>query len=61
MDIMNIGSMASSISAQSVNNDVEVLMMKKSLDTFEDTGAGITKMMEQSVNPHIGQNIDYSV
>lgn len=58
---MNISALSIPMSSQAVTNDVEVLMMKKSLDTLETAGAGIQKMMEASVTPHIGQNIDYSV
>lgn len=58
---MNISSLSIPMSSQTVSNDIEVLMMKKSLDTLETAGAGIQKMMEASVTPHIGQNIDYSV
>jgi hypothetical protein len=58
---MDIASISNSVSAQNVNNDVQVAMLSKSLDTMEDLGDGITKMMEASVTPYLGQNIDYSV
>ncbi len=37
---------------------IDFSILKKSLDTVETTGAMITQMMEQSVNPNIGSNID---
>ena len=49
MDIMGIGSMSMGISASKVSNDVEVLMLKKSLDTYATMGDNMTKMMEASV------------
>lgn len=58
---MNISSLSIPMSSQTVTNDIEVLMMKKSLDTLETAGAGIQKMMEASVTPYIGQNIDYRI
>ncbi|MGN0327895.1 MAG: YjfB family protein [Lachnospira sp.] len=61
MDIMGIGSMSMGISASKVSNDVEVLMLKKSLDTYATMGDNMTKMMEASVTPNLGQNIDVSL
>lgn len=58
---MNISSLSIPISSQTVTNDVEVAMLKKSLDTLETTGVNMQKMMEASVLPHLGQNIDYMV
>ena len=37
---------------------IDMAMLKKSLDAVETNGAMITQMMEQSVNPNIGANID---
>ena len=42
-------------------NDVQVAVLKKSLDTLESNGDGLTKMMEASVTPNLGQNIDIRV
>mgnify|MGYP000012757542 len=39
-------------------NAIDMAMLKKSLDAVETNGAMITQMMEQSVNPNIGANID---
>lgn len=58
---MNISALSIPLQTQTVVNDVEVAMLKKSLDTLENTGANIQKMMEASVMPHLGQNIDYTV
>ena len=58
---MTIGGVSTNISTTNVKNDVDLLMLKKSLDTLETSGDSLTKMMEASVNPHIGGNIDLSV
>ena len=36
-------------------------MLEKTLDTMEDSGASMIKMMEQSVNPMVGANFDMRV
>lgn len=42
-------------------NAIDVSMLKKSLETIEINGSMLTKMMETSVAPHIGSNIDIRV
>ena len=49
------------MSTQNILSDVSVAVLKNSLDTMEDLGNGMTKMMESSVTPYLGQNIDYLV
>ena len=58
---MIIGGLYTSISTSDINNDVQVAMLRKSLDTIETSGAELTKMMEASVTPELGQNIDISI
>ena len=58
---MDIAAFSMAISLQNVNNDAGVLMLSKSLDTLEETGDNMVKMMEQSVTPNLGQNIDIYV
>ncbi|MBQ2473506.1 MULTISPECIES: YjfB family protein [Lachnospira] len=58
---MVIGGISTNISTTNVQSDVSVLMLRKQLDTVEQGGVDLTKMMEQSVNPEVGSNIDYSV
>ena len=57
----DIAALSMAISLQNVNNDAGVLMLSKSLDTLEETGDNMVKMMEQSVTPNLGQNIDVYV
>ncbi len=58
---MDVGSLSTAMSATEVMNEVAFAIMDKSLDTVETLGDGMIKMMEASVNPNLGQNIDYSV
>ncbi len=36
-------------------------VLAKSLDTFEQSGESVVKMLEQSVNPAVGKNFDMKV
>lgn len=58
---MNIASLSTALSMTQVNNDIGVLMLGKQLDTVEVMGDSMIKMMEQSVTPHLGANIDISI
>lgn len=58
---MDIASLSTAMSTQNILNDVSVAMLSKSLDTVEDMGDGMVKIMKSSVTPYLGQNIDYYV
>ena len=58
---MDIAALSTAMSTQNILNDVSVAMLSKSLDTVEDMGDGMVKIMESSVTPYLGQNIDYYV
>ena len=58
---MDIAQLSMDMSTQNIFSDVSVAVLKNSLDTMEDLGNGMTKMMESSVTPYLGQNIDYLV
>ena len=49
------------ITAANIINDVSVRMLAKSLDSMEELGDGMKKMLEMSVTPYIGSNIDISL
>ncbi len=55
---MDIASLSTAMSTQNILNDVSVAMLSKSLDTVEDMGDGMVKIMESSVTPYLRQNID---
>lgn len=60
MNIAAIGNsdISLSVSGTSNMNAIDTALLKKSLDAVETNGAMLTQMMEQSVNPNIGANID---
>lgn len=58
---MDITSLSAAMSTSNVNTDIGVAVLGKNLDTLKQAGDGMLKMMESSVTPNLGQNIDYSV
>lgn len=58
---MDITSLPTALSMSNVNNDIGVLLLSKQLDNVEVMGDSMIKMMEQSVTPHLGANIDISI
>jgi hypothetical protein len=64
MDIANVSSALSAVSASdptSIAGAVSLKMLDNSLDSNEALSEGLTKMMEHSVYPNLGGNIDVSV
>ena len=58
---MDIAGLSTNLSTINVVNDVQVAVIIQSLDTLETSGDSLTKMMEASVNPELGQNIDIRI
>lgn len=58
---MDIAAISTAVSLQNVDSTIGTLMLSKSLDCIEESGDSMVKMMEQSVTPHLGQNIDLRV
>lgn len=58
---MDIAGLSTNLSTINVVNDVQVAVLRQSLDTLETSGGSLTKMMEASVNPELGQNIDIRI
>lgn len=58
MNITSLNSMNISLSDTQTMNVIDTSILKKSLDMMETNGDMLTSMMEQSVNPNIGANID---
>ena len=58
---MDIPALSIAMSQIEVQNQYNVAMLSKTLDTMEQSGAMMIRLMEQSVNPHLGQTIDISV
>lgn len=58
---MDIAGLSTALSTTQVASDVSVAVLRKSLDTLDTTGENMIKMMESSVYPNLGHNIDYSI
>ena len=58
---MDITALSSSMSLADVSSQVCIAVLAKNLDTIETLGDGMKKMMEMSVNPNLGANIDVQV
>lgn len=58
---MQIASLAMPTGPSLDSIDVGIAVLAKSLDTVEKLGESMIQMMEQSVAPHLGQNIDLRV
>ncbi len=58
---MDIASLSTALSMTQLNNDISILMLGKQLDAAETMGDSMIKLMEQSVTPHLGGNVDISL
>jgi hypothetical protein len=56
-----IPSIATGLAAVRNQSDVQTAVLSNILDTTKSESATMTKMMEQSVNPGLGENIDVRV
>ena len=55
---MDIASLSLSLSQMKVANQASISVLKLTMDTAQEQMEDMTKIMEQSVNPHIGSNLD---
>ena len=60
-DGLDISSYSAINSQNQVTQDVGTAMLKKAMDMQEIQGNQLVQMMEQSVNPGLGRNIDIRV
>ncbi len=58
---MDIPALSIALSSMEVMNSVGVAVLSQNLDVLEQTGSDLTKLMEASVTPYLGQNIDITV
>lgn len=58
---MDIAQLSSALAMQNTSTAIGTAVLSMSLDTVEKAGDGIVKMMELSVNPGLGSNIDISI
>lgn len=55
---MDIASVSTAMSMANLQTDIGVAMLSKSMDNMETMGEGMKKILESSVTPHIGGNVD---
>lgn len=58
MEIQGLGLATTVLSNSNVNSAIGMAMLTKALDADQANGEALTNMLERSVNPMIGQNID---
>lgn len=58
---MDITALSTSLSQSNLMNQVSTSVLKLSMDTAEQSMAGMIKMMETSVNPELGTTIDIRI
>ncbi|MEG0805414.1 MAG: YjfB family protein [Lachnospiraceae bacterium] len=58
---MDIAGLSIAMSTARVSNEVSTAVLGKNLDTMEQMGDGMKKMLEKSVTPELGQNMDIRV
>ncbi len=58
MEINGLGMSSTVLANSNTQSAVGLMMLNKALDTDQMTGDVMTKMLERSVNPMVGQNID---
>ena len=63
---MDIAALSSTMKTSSIQNQVGIAMLDKTLNLGEDLAEGMVRMidaaaMERSVNPNVGANIDIRI
>ena len=58
---MDIAAISMAMSQSNLMTNINVALLSQSLDTVETIGDDMVKMMEQSVQPNLGQNIDITI
>ncbi len=58
---MDIAALSMGLSQMQIAQEIGVSVMKMAMETSEVQVADLSKMMEQSVNPHVGSTIDISL
>ena len=55
---MDIAALSTAMKMSEINTDIGFAVVDRSLEMIDDMGEGMIKIMESSVNPELGQNID---
>lgn len=61
MEIRGLGLSSTVISSGNMNSAIGMTLLNKALDTEQANGEALTNMLERSVNPFVGQNIDIRI
>ena len=61
MDIQGLSLASITLSSANVNTDIGMALLSKSLEATDETGAAMIEMLEKSVNPMVGQDIDIRI
>lgn len=55
---MDIAALSIVLSQANVRQEATMSVMKKTTDQAESNGQDVMKMLEQSIQPHIGRSVD---
>jgi hypothetical protein len=55
---MDIAELSIVLNQSQVQQEATMSVMKMAMNTAEDNSANLTKMLEQSIQPHLGSKID---
>ena len=58
---MDIAALSVISHQNAVKQQAGIAVLKKAMDNMESNNQALIKVMEQSVNPHIGANVDIKV
>ena len=58
---MDIAGVSMAMSQSKVNNQASIQLMKIAMDTGKENAASMTQMLQQAVNPNVGQHLDVRV
>lgn len=58
MEIQGLGLSSTVLSNANTGSAVGMALLDKALSTDQENGEALTRMLERSVNPMVGQNID---
>lgn len=61
MEIQGLGMSSTVLSNANMQSSVGMLLLDKTLDMDQVNGDALTSMLERSVNPMVGQNIDIRI
>ncbi len=61
MEIQGLGLSSTVLSNANMNSSVGMALLDKALETDQANGESLVSMLERSVNPLVGQNIDIRI